>query len=78
MFILREIEPDGLPIIVDVFKDSPSASEIILMRLYMLCVDEDGNKYVGEQFPLELTEYSPRSVKLLEETNETNNKKKDN
>ena len=78
MFILREIEPDGLPIIVDVFKDSPSASEIILMRLYMLCVEEDGNKYVGEQFPLELTEYSPRSVKLLEETNETNNKKKDN
>jgi len=78
MFILREIEPDGLPIIVDVFKDSPSASEIILMRLYMLCVDEDGNKYVGEQFPLELTEYSPRSVKLLEETNETNKKKKDN
>ena len=78
MFILREIEPDGLPIIVDVFKDSPSASEIILMRLYMLCVDEDGNKYLGEQFPLELTEYSPRSVKLLEETNETNKKKKDN
>ena len=78
MFILREIEPDGLPIIVDVFKDSPSASEIILMRLYMLCVDEDGNKYVGEQFPLELTEYSPRSVKLLEEPNETYKKKKDN
>ena len=78
MFILREIEPDGLPIIVDVFKDKPSADKVILMRLYMLCEDEDGNKYVGEQFPLEITEYSPRSVKLLEETNETDKKKKDN
>ena len=78
MYILREIEPDGLPIIVDVFKEQPSDEHIKEMRLYPVDEDEEGNKHVGEEFPLDCLDYNPRSIILLKETKNESGKEKEN
>lgn len=78
MYILREIEPDGLPIIVDVFKEQPSDEHIKEMHLYPVYEDEDGNKRVGEEFPLDCLDYNPRSIILFKELENEPGKEKEN
>jgi len=76
MHILREIEPDGLPIMVDAIKSE--IGEVLSLRLFPIHEDDSGAKYVGEEFPLDLLDFAPRSMVLLQENkneNETDKEK---
>ena len=51
MHILREIEPEGLPIVVDAIKSE--AGEVLSLRLFPVHEDDSGAKRIGEEFPLQ-------------------------
>ena len=70
MYLRREIEPDGLPLIVDAIKTEEG--EVKELRMYILIADEFGVKRVAEEFPLDLIDFAPRSIVLLQENKKEN------
>ena len=70
MHILREIEPEGLPIVVDAIKSE--AGEVLSLRLFPVHKGDSGAKRIGEEFPLDLLEFAPRSMVLLQENKNEN------
>tara|TARA_Y100001938_G_C7995434_1_gene381803 strand:+ start:183 stop:431 length:249 start_codon:yes stop_codon:yes gene_type:complete len=71
MYLRREIEPDGLPLIVDAIKTKDG--EVKELRMYIITTDDYGVKRVAEEFPLDLMDFAPRSIVLLQENKEENN-----
>jgi len=79
MYILREVEPEGLPIMIDATKSE--TGEVLSLRLFIIHEDDSGAKRVGEEFPLDLLDFAPRSMVLLQENkiekeNETSKEKR--
>ena len=79
MHILREVEPEGLPIMIDAIKSE--TGEVLSLRMFVINQDESGVKYVREEFPLDLLDFAPRAMVLLQENkiekeNETSKEKR--
>ena len=58
--IVRQIEPDGFPLIYEGIQHE--GSSMITYNLYPIFTNEKGVKFIGEKYPLDIKEFAPSTI----------------